>query len=220
MKDMKPRGTWGFRKAIQSVQGRISGQTWVSVRAASFLWVCLVGREKGTSRRWCLKEQSRAGWCPSPSPLLTTLYTWRLRPSGPGCHSLCRSPPWSCQFPQRLTSAPQQHIYTLGKEDTAPPTECIWVFAGSRLPAKETQGDASAGLGWVDAWGRERSQHQTSSRVQWVKVGSKTHCPLSSLGPHSTVSISPSSFLSPTPTIIHVTEKNFKHTEKLKEYNE
>lgn len=46
MKDVKPRGTWGFRKAIQSVQGRSSRQTWVSVRAASFWWVCLVGRER------------------------------------------------------------------------------------------------------------------------------------------------------------------------------
>ena len=46
MKDVKPRGTWGFRKAIQSVQSRSSRQTWVSVRAASFWWVCLVGRER------------------------------------------------------------------------------------------------------------------------------------------------------------------------------
>ena len=220
MKDVKPRGTWGFRKAIQSVQGIISGQTWVSVKSCLLFVGLPSGKGEGNFTMLMPQEQSRAGWCPSPSPLLTTWYIWRLKPSGPGCHSLCRSPPWSCQFPQRLTSAPQRHIYTLGEEDTAPPTECIWVFAGSRLPAKETQGDASPGLGWVDAWGRERSQHQTSSRVQWVKVGSKIHCPLSSLGPHSTVSISPSSFLSPTPTIIHVTEKNFKHTEKLKEYNE
>lgn len=61
---------------------------------------------------------------------------------------------------------------------------------------------------------------QTSSRVQWVKGGSKIHCPLSSLGPYPTASISPSPFLPPTPTIIYVTEKNFKYIEKLKEYNE
>ena len=53
-----------------------------------------------------------------------------------------------------------------------------------------------------------------------MKVGSKIHCPLSSLGPYPTASISPSPFLPPTPTIIYVTEKNFKYIENLKAYNE
>lgn len=46
---------------------------------------------------------------------LTTWCTWLQKPSGPGCHSPCQGPPWSCQFPQRLTSAPQRRIYTLGE---------------------------------------------------------------------------------------------------------
>lgn len=188
MKDVKPRALGDLGRPYNQFRSESVGKPGSQLESCLLLVGLPSGREKRTSRCWCLKEQSRAGWCPSPSPLLTTwVYltpeAFRSRMPYPvSITSLVLPVSSKADFSSTVTylhTGERRHSTTYWVH-----VSLCWEPAASKTdPSGHLSGTGLRMLGaekGVSTRPAVQFSGQTSNRVQWVKVGSKIHwpCPL------------------------------------------